>query len=292
MKLAGQVALVTGASSGIGHATAWALAEQGADVALNYWTLPEEAQKLAKKIEKLGRRCLLFKVDVAQQDAVEEMVACIAKELGHLDIFVSSAVYSDREPFLTANMEGFRRTIDVTMWGASMVAGLGRQMMKQGRGGNAVLVSSGQARIAHRAAWLTTWPKLPSIRWPGRQRWNLPHWYPREHHLPRMDGHSGRTEVLFGCRNSESRRRIAARAAGSTERNRPRHRVPGRPRLRLHHWQHPHDRRRDLAALVVETRDGGLLKAKGRNHGFASVRDSSGRYGRLGGRFSWHLGMD
>ncbi len=152
MKLAGQVALVTGASSGIGHATAWALAEQGADVGLNYWTLPEEAEKLAKKIERLGRRCLLFKVDVAQQDAVEEMVAGIAKELGHLDIFVSSAVYSDREPFLTANMEGFRCTIDVTMWGAFYgLRASARQMMKQGRGGNAVLVSSGQARIAHRA---------------------------------------------------------------------------------------------------------------------------------------------
>ena len=152
MKLAGKVALVTGASSGIGCATALALAEQGADVAVNYWTLPDEAEKLAKKIEELGRRCLLFKVDVAQQEAVEEMVAKIAREWGHLDIFVSSAVYSDRELFLDAKMEGFRRTIDVTMWGAFYgLRASARQMMKQGQGGNAVLVSSGQARIAHRA---------------------------------------------------------------------------------------------------------------------------------------------
>lgn len=152
MKLAGKVALVTGASSGIGHATAWALAEQGADVALNYWTMPEEAAKLAKKIEGLGRRCRLFQVDVSQQEAVDEMVASIAVELGRLDIFVSSAVYSDREPFLKADMAGFRRTIDVTMWGAFYgLRASARQMMKQGQGGNAVLVSSGQARIAHRA---------------------------------------------------------------------------------------------------------------------------------------------
>jgi glucose 1-dehydrogenase len=152
MKLAGKVALVTGASSGIGHATAWALAEQGAHVALNYWTLAEEAEKLAKRIEKLGRTCLLFRVDVSQQEAVDEMVAQIAGALGRLDIFVSSAVYSDREPFLTADMAGFRRTIDVTMWGAFYgLRASARQMMKQAQGGNAVLVSSGQARIAHRA---------------------------------------------------------------------------------------------------------------------------------------------
>lgn len=152
MKLAGKVALVTGASSGIGHATAWALAEQGADLALNYWTMPEEAEKLAKRIEGLGRRCRLFQVDVSHQEAVEEMVASIAGDLGRLDIFVSSAVYSDREPFLKADMAGFRRTIDVTMWGAFYgLRASARQMMKQGQGGNAVLVSSGQARIAHRA---------------------------------------------------------------------------------------------------------------------------------------------
>jgi glucose 1-dehydrogenase len=152
MKLAGKVALVTGASSGIGHATAWALAEQGADVAINYWTLPAAAEALATRIERLGRKCLLFKVDVSRQDDVEAMVADIAARMGHLDIFVSSAVYSDRELFLNANLEGFRRTIDVTMWGAFYgLRASARQMMKQGPGGTAVLVSSGQARIAHRA---------------------------------------------------------------------------------------------------------------------------------------------
>src|SRR5260370_7130992 len=108
MKLSGKVALVTGASSGIGRATALALAQEGADVAINYFSLPESAEELAKQIQALGRKALLFPVDVSQQDAVEAMVAPTAAELGRLDILVSSAVFSDRELFGTADMAGVR----------------------------------------------------------------------------------------------------------------------------------------------------------------------------------------
>src|SRR5437773_11841048 len=107
MKLAGKVALVTGASSGIGRATALALAREGADVALNYLTLSDAAEELAGQIRALGRRVLLFPVDVADQSAVEAMVDQLVRELGRLDLFISSAVYSDRELFHTAKMEGF-----------------------------------------------------------------------------------------------------------------------------------------------------------------------------------------
>ncbi len=149
MKLAGKVALVTGASAGIGYATAWALAEEGADVALNYLTFSEAAEELGGRIRALGRRALLFPVDVADQTAVEAMVSRIAGELGRLDIFVSSAVYSDRELFVNANLEGFRRTINVSMWGAFHgLRASAKQMIRQGQGGNAVIVSSPQAHIA------------------------------------------------------------------------------------------------------------------------------------------------
>jgi glucose 1-dehydrogenase len=150
MNLVGKVALVTGASAGIGRATALALAQAGADVGINYYTLPESAQTLAEEIRSLGRRVLLFPVDVADQDAVEKMVESAAAEFGSLDILVTCAVYSDREPFVTANMDGFRRTIDVTMWGAfHALRATARQMIAHKRGGAIVLVSSAQARIAH-----------------------------------------------------------------------------------------------------------------------------------------------
>src|SRR5262245_17300838 len=116
--LQGKIALVTGASSGIGQATALALAQAGADVAINYLTYPEWAEELGNQIRALGRRALLFRVDVADQDAVEKMVADTVRELGGLDIFVANAFHSDEAPFHSADMAGFRRTIDVTMWGA------------------------------------------------------------------------------------------------------------------------------------------------------------------------------
>lgn len=149
MKLAGKVALVTGASAGIGKATALALAQEGADVALNYLTFPEAAEELAVQLRQLGRRALLCPVDVSDQPAVEALVARVAQDLGRLDILVSNAVYSDRDFFYRADMAGFRRTIDVTMWGAFYVTRAATvQMMKQGQGGNIVVVSSPHAHLA------------------------------------------------------------------------------------------------------------------------------------------------
>jgi glucose 1-dehydrogenase len=148
MKLQGQVALVTGASAGIGKAAALALAQQGTDVALNYFSYHKDAEALAEQIQALGRRALLFPVDIADQAAVEKMVVQTVAELGGLDILVSNAAYSDRESFYKADMTGFRRTIDVSMWGAFYaVRAAAVRMIEQGRGGNIVVVSSPHARI-------------------------------------------------------------------------------------------------------------------------------------------------
>src|SRR5262245_33646348 len=149
MKLAGKVALVTGASAGIGRASALALAQQGADVALNYLTLPEAAEELAGQVRALGRQALLCPVDVADQPAVEAMVERVAGQLGRLDVLVTSAVYSDRDFFYRADMAGFRRTIDVTLWGAFYcLRAAANVLIRQGQGGSVVLVGSPHAHKA------------------------------------------------------------------------------------------------------------------------------------------------
>ncbi len=147
--LAGKVALITGASSGIGRATALALAEAGADIALNFFSLADDAAQTAEQIRAMGQRALLYPVDVSNQAAVEAMVTDVAAKLGRVDLFVSSAVYSDREPFHTANMDGFRRTLDVSMMGAYYgLRACCNQMIRQADGGAVVIVSSPHGQIA------------------------------------------------------------------------------------------------------------------------------------------------
>jgi glucose 1-dehydrogenase len=141
--LAGKTALVTGASAGIGRATALTLAREGADVALNYLTYPEAAEEVATAVRALGRRALLFCVDVADQAGVERMVEQTATEFGRLDLFVANAAHSDEDWFYQADLNGFRRTIDVTMWGAFYgVRASANQMVRQGQGGSIVVISS------------------------------------------------------------------------------------------------------------------------------------------------------
>jgi glucose 1-dehydrogenase len=104
---------------------------------------------VADEIRSLGRRVLPLPEDLADVDAVDRMVERVVGELGRLDILVNSAVFSDREPFLTADLAGFRRTLDVSMWGAFYaLRAAARQMVKQGQGGSAVIVSSPHAYLA------------------------------------------------------------------------------------------------------------------------------------------------
>lgn len=149
MKLKGRNALVTGASRGIGRACAVELARQGANVGINFRSHPEEAEEVAKEVRAAGAKALLLQGDVADLKSVEGMVAKTASELGSVDFFVSNAAYSDRQLMLEADMAGFRRTIDVTMWGAFHgVRASAQQMVKQGRGGSIVVVSSPHAVLA------------------------------------------------------------------------------------------------------------------------------------------------
>jgi len=149
MKFDGRNAIVTGASRGIGRAIAVELARQGANVCLNYHSSTTDAEAAAVEIESLGRKALLVQGDVSDQSFVESMVARTVEEFGSLEMFVSNAVYSDRERMIDASMDGFRRTIDVSMWGAFYgVRASAQQMVKQGNGGAITVISSPHGVIA------------------------------------------------------------------------------------------------------------------------------------------------
>jgi glucose 1-dehydrogenase len=91
MKLSGKVALVTGSSQGIGQAIAIRLAEEGADVVVNYHSHPEEADAVKAKIESLGRRAICIGADLGAVDSITKLIGDAVAGLGQLDILVNNA---------------------------------------------------------------------------------------------------------------------------------------------------------------------------------------------------------
>ena len=148
MNLKGRNALVTGASRGIGRGCAVEMGRAGANVAVNYYSHAGEAEEVATEIRGFGGKAMILQGDVSSRERVEEMVAETAAEFGSLDLFVSNAVYSDRQLMLEADLAGFHRTIDVAMWGAFYgMRAAAIQMVKQGKGGSIVIISSPHAVI-------------------------------------------------------------------------------------------------------------------------------------------------
>src|SRR6478609_3517429 len=143
-----RVVVITGASLGIGRATALAFGRCGAKVVVNYRAHREQADEVVKLVRESGAQAIAVQADVADQGAVETLVANAVSQFGRLDIAVSNAAYSDRELFYQADMAGFRRTVDVTLWGAFYLMRVAsQQMIKQGGGGAICIVSSPHAFI-------------------------------------------------------------------------------------------------------------------------------------------------
>jgi 3-oxoacyl-[acyl-carrier protein] reductase len=116
-ELLGKKALVTGGSRGIGAATALALAERGADVALTYNTSAEAARKVVKEIEALGQRAFALEVDAADAVAIGNGVRQAADELGGLDILVNNAGVGAIAPITTLTVDDLDRVLAVNVRG-------------------------------------------------------------------------------------------------------------------------------------------------------------------------------
>lgn len=142
MRLKNKVALVTGASRGIGRATALAMAKEGCNLVVNYEKSTEHAEKVVKEIQKMGRKAFAVKCDVSNEKQVEKMVEQTIKEFGKIDILVNNAGIVFDVPFFERTVEQWRRTLDVHLIGMFLVAKyVSKHMLKQ-KSGRIINISS------------------------------------------------------------------------------------------------------------------------------------------------------
>ena len=118
MKLEGKVALVTGSSGGIGQAIAVYLAEQGADIVIDYRSHPEGAEETLAKVEAAGRKGLIIKADLGSISEIRQMIADGVQHFGKLDILVNNAgIDGKNADFWDIAEEDYDRLLNVNLRG-------------------------------------------------------------------------------------------------------------------------------------------------------------------------------
>ena len=139
----GRIALVTGGGRGIGRAIALALAEDGADIAVNFVRDEEAALETVKSIESLGRRALCCRAAVEDSRACEILVGTVTKELGPIDILVNNAgIASRRNEVEKTDPLELERVMRVHALGPHRLCQLVLPNMKQRERGDIVMISS------------------------------------------------------------------------------------------------------------------------------------------------------
>lgn len=140
----GKVALITGASRGIGKETALRLAEAGASVAVNFVSSREAAETVCAEI---GRdRSIAVQADIGDPEAVRAMIDQVLKRFGRLDILVNNAATFELNPFDNPSYEewqrGWKRTFEVNIFGAANTSFLAMKPMRRQGGGKIINVAS------------------------------------------------------------------------------------------------------------------------------------------------------
>ena len=140
---AGDAAIVTGASRGIGSGIAIKLAEQGASVVVNYRSSEERAESVVDDIANRGGEAVAVQADVSDEDDVTAMVEATVDRFGSLDVMVNNAGMTTLGPAEEIDVEDWRRVVDVDLTGVFIGSrAAGRQMLSQDDGGAIVNVSS------------------------------------------------------------------------------------------------------------------------------------------------------
>lgn len=140
--LAGKVALVTGASRGIGKAIACKLAREGAKVIINYNGSKEKAEAVKSEIEAAGGQAEVYQCDVSDYTACETFIQTVIKEEGSLDILVNNAGITKDGLLMKMSEEDFDKVLDTNLKGAfNTIRFASRQMLRQ-KGGRIINMSS------------------------------------------------------------------------------------------------------------------------------------------------------
>ena len=142
MKLEGKVALVTGASRGIGREIAIEFAREGADVVVNYAGSEAKAKEVADEIQAMGRKAIIYQCNVANSDEVQNMVKDTTQHFGKLDILVNNAGITRDNLLMRMKDDEWDDVINTNLKSVFLTTkAVTRQMMKQ-RSGKIINVAS------------------------------------------------------------------------------------------------------------------------------------------------------
>jgi len=144
-KLAGKIALITGASRGIGRGCAAALAKTGADIAVNFHVQEEAAKETCSLVERLGRRAIPVQADVSRASEVDRMIKRVEQDLGTIGILVNNAGIARRYPWDQIPEEGWDEIMAVNLKSAYLVTQAVLPGMRARRWGRIINISSGAA---------------------------------------------------------------------------------------------------------------------------------------------------
>ncbi len=145
-RLDGRVALVTGASRGFGRAIALAFGQEGADVVVNYHASAPAAAEVVTALEKLGRRALAVKADVAVEHEVGALIDTAVKRFDRLDVLVNNAGIMDRGLFAQTPVASYARMLAINVTGTMLCTRAALPAMIERKYGRIVNLSSQLAR--------------------------------------------------------------------------------------------------------------------------------------------------
>ncbi|MBU0981060.1 glucose 1-dehydrogenase [Patescibacteria group bacterium] len=142
MRLKNKIAIITGASRGVGKATALLFAKEGAKIVVNYFSAEEKAKEVVSQILELGSEAIAVKCDVSNEDEVKNMIDQAVKKFGKVDILVNNAGIVFDATFAERTIDQWKKTFDTNVLGVFLCSRLASEPMKKNNHGKIINVSS------------------------------------------------------------------------------------------------------------------------------------------------------